>query len=118
MSDADVTFQQVKGKISQFNKARNWDKYHNPKDLAMAISIEAAELLENFQWERAKPPSEVRADPMKMANIRDETADMFIYLLILCNRLEMDASSIIAEKLSKNEARFPPGQENSFRGGK
>lgn len=114
MSDIDVTFQQVKAKISEFNKARNWDPYHNPKDLAMAISIEAAELLENFQWEMSKPPIEVMADGRKMANIRDEAADLFIYLLILCNRLDMDASSIITEKLSKNETRFPPGQEQSF----
>jgi len=118
MSDDKATFQQVKGKISEFNKARNWDHYHNPKDLAMAISIEAAELLENFQWEMSKSPGEVMADPIKMANIRDEAADMFIYLLILCNRLDMDASSLISEKLSKNETRFPPGQEHSFRKGR
>jgi NTP pyrophosphatase (non-canonical NTP hydrolase) len=117
MSDNEVTFQQIKGKISEFNKARNWDHYHNPKDLAMAISIEAAELLENFQWETAKPPSEIIADERKMAGIRDETADMFIYLLILCNRLDMDASSLIEEKISKNGTRFPPGTEHSFRKG-
>lgn len=115
MSDIEATFQEVKDRISQFNHARNWDGYHNPKDLAMAISIEAAELMENFQWERAQTPAEVMADPKKMASVRGETADLLIYLLILCNRLDMDASSIIMEKISKNEARFPPGQENSFR---
>ena len=115
MSDDEATFMQVRRRIKEFNKARNWDKYHTPKDLAVSISIEAAELLENFQWEEAKGPKEIKRDRRKMGRIEDEVADLMIYLLVLCDRLDIDASDAIANKIARNEVRFPAGDELSFR---
>lgn len=106
MSDEETTFQEVKDELARFNSKRDWDKFHNPKDLAVSISIEAAELLENFQWKDTLQPEDVKKDLELMSNIEDEAADMLIYLLILCNRLDLDASKMIKDKIEKNRERF------------
>ncbi|MFC1454769.1 nucleotide pyrophosphohydrolase [Candidatus Undinarchaeota archaeon] len=98
---------ELKEQIKQFVKARDWEKFHNPKDLSLSISVEAAELLENFQWEDTKPPSEVKKDPRLMDNIREELADVMIFSICLANALDIDISEIITEKIRKNHEKYP-----------
>jgi NTP pyrophosphatase (non-canonical NTP hydrolase) len=107
MDDTTATFEQVKEQLAEFNRSRNWDEYHNPKDLAVSISIEAAELLENFQWKQTRQPEEIKQDEELTGNIKDEMADILIYLFIMANRLDIDLSSTMLEKVKKNEGRFP-----------
>lgn len=88
-------------KILKFRDERNWDQFHNPKDLAISISIEAAELLEVFQWsgtdlERSE----------KLENIKEELADILIYSTLLAEKLNLDISEIIEEKLKKNGEKY------------
>ena len=109
MKDPETTFEMVKQRLAQFNTERDWDRYHNPKDLAVSISIESAELLENFQWQPAKEAGEVKKDEEILDRIKDEMADLFIYLLIMSNQLEIDVASIILEKIEKNKERFSIG---------
>ncbi|WP_435002549.1 nucleotide pyrophosphohydrolase [Bacillus atrophaeus] len=88
--------------INEFRDARNWRQYHNPKDLAISISIEAAELLEDFQWK-----SNEEALKANEENIREEIADVLIYSLMLCSDLNMDVKEIIEEKVVKNGRKYP-----------
>lgn len=89
-------------KINKFRDDRNWRQYHNPKDLAISISIEAAELLEDFQW-----ISSEEAIKIKKENIREEIADILIYSLMLCSDLELDVKEIVEEKILKNGKKYP-----------
>ncbi|MCY7760106.1 nucleotide pyrophosphohydrolase [Bacillus spizizenii] len=88
--------------INEFRDARNWRQYHNPKDLAISISIEAAELLEDFQWKSNEEALEANEE-----NIREEIADVLIYSLMLCSDLNMDVKEIIEEKVMKNGRKYP-----------
>lgn len=94
--------QSLTDKINAFRDARNWRQYHNPKDLAISISIEAAELLEDFQWINNEEALEKNTE-----NIREEIADVLIYSLMLCSDLELDVKKIIEEKIVKNEKKYP-----------
>ncbi|MGG7221596.1 nucleotide pyrophosphohydrolase [Bacillus sp. ATD] len=88
--------------INEFRDARKWRQYHNPKDLAISISIEAAELLEDFQWKSSEEALKVNEE-----NIREEIADVLIYSLMLCSDLNMDVKEIIEEKVVKNGRKYP-----------
>ncbi|MGN7311069.1 nucleotide pyrophosphohydrolase [Alkalicoccobacillus gibsonii] len=88
--------------INKFRDDRNWRQYHNPKDLALSISIEAAELLEDFQW-----LSSEEAVAKNKENIKEEIADVLIYSLMLCSELELDVGEIVREKIKKNGLKYP-----------
>ena len=89
--------------IIKFSEERNWRQYHNPKDLAISLSIEASELLENFQWRDSDSAVKLNID-----NIRDELADIAIYLLLLADKLEIDLEQAIKLKMDKNAIKYPP----------
>ena len=89
-------------RIVKFRDDREWKPFHNPKDLAISVSLEAAELLETFQWS-----GEATEVPEKIGAIREEIADVMIYCELLCSRLGLDADAIINDKLSKNEDKYP-----------
>ncbi|MGG4548371.1 nucleotide pyrophosphohydrolase [Rossellomorea marisflavi] len=94
--------QQLMNKINQFRDDRNWRPNHNPKDLAISISIEAAELLEDFQWVTSEEALEENTE-----NIREEIADILIYSLTLCSELGFDVKEIVEEKIVKNGLKYP-----------
>lgn len=92
-------------RIRQFRDERDWMKFHDPKNLAMSISIEAAELLEHFQWKTGE-----EAGAYAVANreaIADEIADVAIYLFELADNIGIDLESAILNKLDKNAAKYP-----------
>ena len=89
-------------KINKFRDDRDWRQFHNEKDLAISISLEAAELLELFQW---KSPEEVRENSIE--RIKEELADVLIYSHMLASNLELDIDEIIAAKLEKNTIKYP-----------
>ncbi|MGB9694225.1 MAG: nucleotide pyrophosphohydrolase [Fervidobacterium sp.] len=105
--DSEATIQALKTLVKNFIVKRDWAKYHNPKDLAEAICIEAAELLEIFQWATVEEVSSWKNIPSKMTSIKDELADVLIYCLSMSNVLDIDISEIVSEKLSKNEVKYP-----------
>ncbi|WP_411955283.1 nucleotide pyrophosphohydrolase [Alkalibacillus sp. S2W] len=88
--------------INEFRDARNWREYHNPKDLAVSISIEAAELLEDFQWKNSEQALEDN-----MENIQEEIADVLIYTMMLSSDLDLDIEEIVTKKLEKNAEKYP-----------
>jgi dCTP diphosphatase len=95
----------VLARIRQFRDARDWLQFHNPKDLAVSISIEAAELLEEFQWKSADESRRHAAENKE--RVSDEVADVAIYLLELTDVLGIDLTAAIHAKLDKNEKKYP-----------
>ena len=88
-------------KIVEFRDVRNWKQFHNPKDLAISISLEAAELLEVFQWSG----SDVSADN-KINKVREELADVLIYSFLMANDLGLDVAEIVKAKLAENNKKY------------
>ena len=89
-------------KINQFRDDRDWRQFHNPKDLAISISLEASELLENFQWKTSEEAREKNQE-----NIEQELADVLIYSLMLADDLELNIKKIIENKLNMNDCKYP-----------
>ncbi|MEI5991572.1 hypothetical protein A5881_003109 [Enterococcus termitis] len=89
-------------KVNQFRDDRDWRQFHNPKDLAISISLEASELLENFQWKTSEEAKEKNQE-----NIEQELADVLIYSLMLASDLELDVERIIEKKLELNDKKYP-----------
>lgn len=92
--------------IRDFAKARDWEKFHTPKNLAMAITGEAGELAAEFQWLTAEQSSLSALSPEQLLEITHEVADVFIYLLRLADVLNIDVSDAVRSKMNINEARF------------
>lgn len=92
----------LKTSIIKFREDRDWGKFHNAKDLAISLNIEAGELLENFQWKSSE-----EATDAKKQNINEEIADVMIYLLLLCDRLDIDLEEAVYHKLKKNSKKYP-----------
>lgn len=113
MSDAEATIQALRERLAAFVAERQWEAYHDPKNLSMSIAIEAAELMEHFQWLRSEQLEAVLRDPKLHGEIRDEIADVACYLMSLCNVLNIDLSTAVIEKIRKNEQKYPP---DKFRG--
>ena len=93
-------------RLLQFRDERNWKQFHSPKDLAISVSVEAAELLELFQWRPAHEP----VTDETLSKARHETADVLIYLLLFAEALGFDPVAAAQEKISLNERRFPVSQ--------
>ena len=89
----------------RFAEARDWEQFHSPKNLAMALSVEAAELLEIFQW-LTEQQSE-RLSEETRARVLDALADVQVYLVRLADRLQVDIAAAVAQKMEKNEAKYP-----------
>jgi NTP pyrophosphatase (non-canonical NTP hydrolase) len=92
-------------KIKTFRDERDWKQFHNPKDLAIAISVEASELLENFQWLTVKESENL--PPEKLQAVKEEIADVLNYLLLISDALGIDINQAILEKIEKNAKKYP-----------
>ena len=92
-------FKELMAEIDRFTEERDWDQFHNPKDLAVALSIEASELLELYLW---KNPEDARVD-----KVREELADVINYAFLLASKYGFDIPEIVREKLQKNAAKYP-----------
>jgi dCTP diphosphatase len=91
--------------LRAFCAARDWHRFHTPKNLVMALSVEAAELVEHFQW--ATPEESLALAPEKRAEVADEIADVLIYLTELADVLGIDPIAAAREKIVKNAAKYP-----------
>jgi NTP pyrophosphatase (non-canonical NTP hydrolase) len=102
MSDALRALQQ---RLAAFAAARDWDQFHSPKNLAMALSVEAAELVEQFQWLTEEESEALDAE--RRERVRLELADVLIYLLRISDKLGVDLLQAAAEKIELNERKYP-----------
>lgn len=93
---------ELMNKINQFRNDRDWRKFHNEKDLAISISLEASELLELFQWKNSE-----EVVKSSIEEIKEELADVFIYSFMMADNLNLDVEEIIKSKLDLNEQKYP-----------
>lgn len=104
----DATLQSLTLALRRFAAVRDWDQFHSPKNLAAALAVEAAELLEHFQWLTEEQSRNLSAD--KRAAVSHEIADVLLYLLQIADKLEIDVVAAANEKLALNDARYPAEQ--------
>ncbi len=97
-------------RLQAFADERDWDQFHNPKNLAMALAVEASELLEEFQWLTLDEAATLEEDPDRLGRVRDEIADVAVYLLRLCGKLGVDLEQAIDAKIIKNALKYPADQ--------
>ena len=108
--EPEPTLAALQESVNQFAIARDWLRFHNPRNVAVAIMIEAAELLECFQWRTDAACSLESLDSELKRAIESELADVLIYSLNLANALDVGAADLIRSKLGENEDRFPPSK--------
>ncbi len=100
-----MNIEKIQQQIKEFSKQRDWDKHHNPKNLVMALSVEASELLEIFQWLESNQTLNLSED--KLTNVKEEVADIAIYLIRVCMAYNINLEEAIFEKMRKNELKYP-----------
>ncbi len=98
-------------KVKEFRQERDWDQYHSPKNLVMALVVEASELAEHFQWLTEKQSSSLTPD--KLTQVKDEIGDVLIYLANLCDKLGIDPLEAAHSKLRKNREKYPAAKVRS-----
>ena len=107
--DARTTLRQLREAVAEFVRERSWNRYHTPKNLAMSIAIEAAELMERFQWHTVEESAALVKEAGMRHDMADELADVMIYCLALANQAEIEVSTAVRAKLARNAERFPIG---------
>ncbi len=113
MRDTDTTIAVLKELVRDFRDRREWEQFHTAKNLSMSIAIEAAELMEEFQWLTPEESRRLQEDHERFASLSQELADIMIYCLSFANLLEIDVSNAVMDKLAKNATKYP---EDEYRG--
>ncbi len=93
--------------LRKFARDRDWEQFHTPKNLASALVVEAAELLENFQWLTGEESCRLAEHPVRFERVRDELADVMIYAVRLADVLDIDLPDAIAGKIEQNAKKYP-----------
>lgn len=106
-NDGNTVVKELVHNVQEFLREREWKKYHNPKDLAESICIEAAELLQIFQWFRPEESDQFKNDQSKVHQIREELADVIIYCLSMANTLNLDLTKAVLNKIEQKQKEIP-----------
>lgn len=107
MSDAETRLADLKQVVREFVAERDWGQFHSPKNLAMSIAIEAAELMEHFQWLDVADSRRLIDQPERKQAIAEEIADVLSYTLALANVLDLDLATALRDKMAKNRLKYP-----------
>ena len=100
-----MNYEKIKKEIKEFVDERDWDQFHTPKNLSMALSVEASELLEIFQWQKAEEYKSATEKQKEM--IKDEIADIFYYLVRISEKLNINIEEALLNKMKKNKEKYP-----------
>jgi dCTP diphosphatase len=100
-----IAFQDLRDKLREFARARDWDQFHTPKNLATALAVEAAELLEHFQWLRDEESTSLQPEVREAVSL--EAADVLLYLVRLADKLDLDLISLAERKIEINSEKYP-----------
>jgi NTP pyrophosphatase (non-canonical NTP hydrolase) len=107
LSDATTTVDELKNRVLAFARVRDWEQFHAPKNLSMALATEAGELMEHFLWASPEQSRQIVADPVKRAKIAEELADVVIYALEFANITGLDVAAAIETKMAANAQKYP-----------
>lgn len=105
--DTNTTVNELKEIMKKFCEERDWDQFHNPKELAIGISTEANELLEHFRFKSEEQMEEMMKDPQKRMMIQEELADVLAFVLRFAQKNDFDLSESLIDKMSKNGKKYP-----------
>jgi len=105
--DNKTTVAELRKLVADFVAERDWSQFHSPKNVSMALAIEAAELMEHFQWLTTDASRELGTNPEKLAEVGEELADVIGYSFALANELGLDISSAVRAKMVKNAQKYP-----------
>lgn len=108
MNDSQTTIVELRRLVARFVAERQWQEFHTPKNLAMSLAIEAAEVMEHFQWSTAQEALAAATDERKRGEVADELADVLAYLLSLSAAMQIDLSSALEAKMQRNAVKYPP----------
>jgi NTP pyrophosphatase (non-canonical NTP hydrolase) len=109
-TDQQTTVAELRELIARFIAEREWEQFHDPKNLSMAIATEAAELMEHFRWARNSEIQKLLEDPHSRAEIADELADILAFVISFANTAEIDLSTSLQQKMKKNAVKYPPDE--------
>ena len=107
MEDNSTTIKELKDKVQRYCEERDWDQYHNPKELAIGVSTEAAELLEHFRFKSESQMNDMLQDASKREEISEEMADTLYFLVRLAQKYNIDLTNAFEKKMEKNERKYP-----------
>lgn len=107
LTDSTATVSELKQRVLAFVRERDWEQFHTPKNLSMALAAEAGELMEHFLWATAEQSRAIAAEPAKRTRIADEVADVVIYALEFANMTGLDLAGAIEAKMAANAKKYP-----------
>jgi NTP pyrophosphatase (non-canonical NTP hydrolase) len=110
MSDQKTTIAAIREMVRVFVDERDWRQFHSPKNLSMALAIEAGELMEHFQWITADASRDVGQNAAKLAAVGEELADVLCYAMAIANELDIDISTAMQQKMKKNRTKYPAAE--------
>ena len=100
-----MNYEKINDEIKKFVNERDWDQFHSPKNLSMALSVEASELVEIYQWQKE---DDYKTDDVKIKDaVKDELVDIFFYLMRMCHKTNIDLEKSFYEKMEKNRKKYP-----------
>ena len=100
-----MNYEKINDEIKKFVNERDWDQFHSPKNLSMALSVEASELVEIYQWQKE---DDYKTDDVKIKDaVKDELVDIFFYLMRMCHKTNIDLERSFYEKMEKNRKKYP-----------
>ncbi len=106
-SDSETTIRQLKQTVKEYCEERDWDQYHNPKDLAIGVITEAAELLEHFRFKSEKEMDKMLADQKKKGEISDEMSDVLMFIIRFAQKYDIDIAESFQRKMDQNTKKYP-----------
>jgi NTP pyrophosphatase (non-canonical NTP hydrolase) len=107
LADKQTTVAALRVVVAEFVAERDWRQFHTPKNLSMSLAIEAAELMEHFQWLTPRESRELAQEPEKLAEVGDELSDILCYALALANELGIDVAAAFERKMAANRRKYP-----------
>ena len=107
LTDSATTISELKTRVLAFARERDWEQFHSPKNLSMALAAESGELMEHFLWSSPTQSSTIAADPVKRQKIAEELADVVIYALEFANVTGLDVAAAIEAKMAANAQKYP-----------
>jgi len=107
MKDSNTTIDQLKEQVKKYCEERDWDQYHNLKDLAIGVITEASELLEHFRFKSEKEIQQMLNDPKKRGEISEEMADTLYFIVRMAQKYDIDLSDAFEKKMEKNRTKYP-----------
>lgn len=103
----NIDLEKLNNDILQFVTERDWEQFHSVKNLSMAMSVEASELMELFQWMTEEDSNNIKNDPKNLSKLEDEVADVFVYLMRILHKTDIDLEKAVRQKMKKNAEKYP-----------